>query len=63
MMVELTLAHLSHWYWQLLAAGPFVIGGMVLLLAQFRARRDGEAHGAEVERRRADQELDEILRS
>ena len=41
------LAHLSHWYWQLLAAGPSLIGGGIPL----------------AEREQVDRELDDILGS
>jgi hypothetical protein len=59
--VDLLIAHLAHWYWQVVAASPFLIGGGVLLAAQVRARREPELYGAQAEREQAERELDEIL--
>ena len=61
--MDLLLGHLSHWYWQLLAAGPFLVGGVILLIAQLRAGSNPELYSADAEREQADRELDDILGS
>ena len=40
----LLLAHVGHWTWQLLMAAPFLIGAVVLAVAEIRARRDPERY-------------------
>ena len=58
----LVLAHLGHWVWQLLAFAPLLLIAALLVLANFKERREPERYERETEED-AERRLDEILKS